>query len=85
MHYLLKTKFGFPDTEVLMLRDDSIGWRDQRLMPTRGNIRAAMQWLMKGAKAGDRLFFHFSGRQFESLYLLTITARVSRMKQGCPL
>lgn len=61
MHYMLKTKFGVPDTEVLMLRDDSLGRRDPRLMPTRGNIVAGMQWLLSGAKAGDRLFFHFSG------------------------
>mmetsp|Transcript_9073 Transcript_9073/g.22825 ORF Transcript_9073/g.22825 Transcript_9073/m.22825 type:complete len:433 (+) Transcript_9073:220-1518(+) len=61
MHYLLKTKFGFPDTEVLMLRDDSVGMRDPRLMPTRANIVAGMDWLMRGAKDGDVLFFHFSG------------------------
>eukprot|EP00192_Tetraselmis_astigmatica_P004385 CAMPEP_0117667254 /NCGR_PEP_ID=MMETSP0804-20121206/10853_1 /TAXON_ID=1074897 /ORGANISM="Tetraselmis astigmatica, Strain CCMP880" /LENGTH=429 /DNA_ID=CAMNT_0005474937 /DNA_START=80 /DNA_END=1369 /DNA_ORIENTATION=- len=61
MHYLLKTKFGYPDTEVLMLRDDDIGRRDHRLMPTRANIVAGMHWLLRGAKAGDRLFFHFSG------------------------
>jgi len=61
MHYMLKTKFHYSDSEVLMLRDDHVGRSDPRLMPTRANIVAGMEWLMRGVKPGDRLFFHFSG------------------------
>ena len=31
------------------------------LMPTRANILKSIDWLVKGAKPGDALFFHFSG------------------------
>lgn len=30
-------------------------------MPTRSNISAALRWLTDGARAGDVLFFHYSG------------------------
>jgi hypothetical protein len=29
--------------------------------PTRANILGAINWLISGAKAGDSLWFHFSG------------------------
>ena len=39
-----------------ILMDDGI-----HTPPTKANIWAAMQWLIKGAQPGDALFFHFSG------------------------
>ncbi|KND00422.1 uncharacterized protein SPPG_04744 [Spizellomyces punctatus DAOM BR117] len=60
MKNFLITKFGFRDTPetMLTLTDDQRNWH---LRPTRQNILQAMQWLVRGSKAGDSLFFHFSG------------------------
>jgi len=41
-----------------MLTDDST---NPRLMPTRGNMLQAMQWLVRDAAPHDSLFFHYSG------------------------
>ncbi|KAJ3160120.1 Ca(2+)-dependent cysteine protease [Geranomyces michiganensis] len=56
----LTSKFAFPDTpsNMLVLTDDNPNWQ---LRPTRNNIIQAMQWLVNGTRAGDSLFFHFSG------------------------
>ncbi|KAI8922442.1 caspase domain-containing protein [Powellomyces hirtus] len=56
----LTTKFGFPDTpqNMIVLTDDN---PNMHFRPLRQNILQAMQWLVAGAKAGDSLFFHFSG------------------------
>lgn len=35
--------------------------KDPSRIPTKQNIRNAMQWLVSGCKAGDSLVFHFSG------------------------
>lgn len=53
---LLTEDFGFSVSDIRQLRDD----HPQR-MPTRKNISAALQWLVKGAAAGDHLLFHYSG------------------------
>ena len=58
MRHCLKTRFGFRDDEILALFD---GQPDPRLWPTRANILAAMRWLVADARAGDSLFFHYSG------------------------
>jgi len=58
MRHCLKTRFGFRDEEILALFD---GQPDPRLWPTRANILAAMRWLVADARAGDSLFFHYSG------------------------
>jgi len=57
---LLITKFGFSDApdKMLILTDDQ---KNQYNIPTRKNIINAMKWLVKDCKAGDSLFFHFSG------------------------
>eukprot|EP00933_Yihiella_yeosuensis_P002470 TRINITY_DN10417_c1_g1_i1.p1 TRINITY_DN10417_c1_g1~~TRINITY_DN10417_c1_g1_i1.p1 ORF type:complete len:1316 (-),score=234.34 TRINITY_DN10417_c1_g1_i1:112-4023(-) len=53
---LLTEDFGYSVADIRQLRDD----HPQR-MPTRKNITAALNWLVKGAKEGDHLFFHYSG------------------------
>jgi len=48
---------GYTDTEcVKVLMDDG-----EHESPTKDNMVSAMKWLVKGAKAGDTLFFHYSG------------------------
>lgn len=58
IQYCLKTKFGFQDQDIVILRDDI---KDINFTPTKQNIIRAIKWLVEGAKAGDSLFFHFSG------------------------
>ena len=58
MRHCLKTRFGYRDEEILALFDAQ---PDPRLWPTRANILAAMRWLVADARAGDSLFFHYSG------------------------
>jgi len=41
--------------------DDSNDPRQARRLPTRANILAAMQWLVRDAHPNDSLFFHYSG------------------------
>jgi len=53
---LFSRKFGFK--EYLLLTDDT---DDENLIPNYDNIIKAMNWLVKDAKAGDSLVFHFSG------------------------
>ena len=45
--------------DIRILRDDGKG--DRRHLPTRRNIMAHIDWLVGDARAGDSLFFHFSG------------------------
>ena len=45
------------DTMRVLKDNASVG----ALMPTRANILKSIDWLVKGAKPGDALFFHFSG------------------------
>lgn len=40
---------------------------DPRRFPTRKNILAAMQWLVKDCQSGDSLVFHFSGHGSQQL------------------
>ncbi|EPQ28367.1 uncharacterized protein PFL1_04194 [Pseudozyma flocculosa PF-1] len=49
---------GYKEDDMVILTDDA---RDPRSMPTRQNIIAAMNWLVRGAKPGDALVFHYSG------------------------
>jgi metacaspase-1 len=56
--HLLKTRFGFTDDGIVVLRDD-----DPRpaFQPTKQNIYNACRWLVGDARPGDSLFFSFSG------------------------
>ncbi|KAG2551514.1 hypothetical protein PVAP13_9KG401800 [Panicum virgatum] len=58
MRNLLCQRFGFPAECIIMLTDDQ---RDPFRLPTKDNIRMAMQWLVQGCSYGDSLVFHFSG------------------------
>ncbi|PPQ70353.1 hypothetical protein CVT26_013787 [Gymnopilus dilepis] len=44
--------------DIILLTDDA---KDHRALPTRANIIAAMQWLVRHARPHDALFFHYSG------------------------
>lgn len=59
MKAFLTTNYGFSEDSdhMLTLTDDQSGANS----PTRDNIIAGMKWLIKDAKAGDSLFFHYSG------------------------
>ncbi|KAJ1306520.1 hypothetical protein OPQ81_007521 [Rhizoctonia solani] len=54
----LTNYFGFQEEKILKLTDDTT---DPHRLPTKENIISAMRWLVKDAKAGDSLFFHYSG------------------------
>lgn len=49
---------GFRAEDMVVLTDQTSNPRGR---PTRANMTAAMHWLVKGAKQGDSLFFHYSG------------------------
>jgi len=52
MSEMLTKQFGFSTKEKRMLTDEAA---------TTANILERLDWLVKDAKAGDSLFFHFSG------------------------
>ncbi|BDA41997.1 Metacaspase-1A [Coccomyxa sp. Obi] len=58
LRYLLKTRFGFQDSNIVMLTDDS---PNPQAWPTRANMMYQMQLLLWNAQPGDSLVFHFSG------------------------
>ncbi|CAE6533403.1 unnamed protein product [Rhizoctonia solani] len=54
----LTHQLGFHKQDIIKLTDDNT---DSDRLPTRANIISAMNWLVKDARPGDSLFFHFSG------------------------
>ncbi|KAI0926150.1 Ca(2+)-dependent cysteine protease [Taiwanofungus camphoratus] len=54
----LCSEYGYQDDDIVMLTDDSM---NPRSIPTKENMLAAMQWLVRGAQPHDSLFFHYSG------------------------
>jgi len=52
MRNILKTYLGFRNEEIRMLTDSRA---------TKANILFRLNWLVRGAKAGDFIVFHFSG------------------------
>ncbi|KAF3956241.1 hypothetical protein CMV_018615 [Castanea mollissima] len=58
MRYLLINKFHFPQESILMLTEEEI---DPYRIPTKYNIRMALNWLVQGCQPGDSLLFHYSG------------------------
>lgn len=59
MYSLLRSQFGFADSEIRILTDDEPYGRDGP--PTRAEILEGFRWLMAGVQPGDCLVFHFSG------------------------
>ncbi|KAG9120315.1 Ca(2+)-dependent cysteine protease [Ceratobasidium sp. 392] len=51
-------QFGYKNEDIVQLTDDT---SNPRQKPTKANIIAAMQWLVKDAQPNDSLFFHYSG------------------------
>lgn len=58
MEYLLKTKFGFQQENILMMTDEV---PDPLRQPTRMNMWQGFRWLMMDLRPGDSLVFHYSG------------------------
>merc|ERR1712107_156470 len=54
---VIKTHFGFPESNIRLLTDDQGGSNK----PTKSNILAGLDWLVRGAKEGDILYFQYSG------------------------
>lgn len=52
MRHILLTYFGFTVKQIRVVTDERA---------TKANIMKRLEWLVKGAKPGDRLVFHFSG------------------------
>ncbi|KAH7098393.1 peptidase C14 [Auriculariales sp. MPI-PUGE-AT-0066] len=53
---LIMKKYGYKRTDITLMMDDGV-----HKAPTRANIISEIKQLVKGAKTGDRFFFHFSG------------------------
>ncbi|KAF8944591.1 Ca(2+)-dependent cysteine protease [Haplosporangium gracile] len=51
-------RFGFHEEDTVTLTDDQA---DPTRIPTKTNILAAMQWLVRDARPNDSFFLHFSG------------------------
>lgn len=66
MKYTLVDGFGYKDDDVRVLVDTP-NLDKNFLRPTRLNIIKHIKWLVQGAKAGDHLFFHFSGHGTQSM------------------
>ncbi|KZP14335.1 hypothetical protein FIBSPDRAFT_921414 [Athelia psychrophila] len=54
----MMNRHGYKAEDIVLLTDDS---EHARQLPTKKNITDAMRWLVRGAKAHDSLFFHYSG------------------------
>jgi hypothetical protein len=52
MRHMLLTYFGFTVKQVRVITDERA---------TKANIMKRLEWLVNGAKSGDRLVFHYSG------------------------
>jgi hypothetical protein len=63
MEYLLKSKFGYTQEQILVQVDDH---PDPMRRPTKANIFLGLQWLTSGMTPGDSLVFHYSGHGGQS-------------------
>lgn len=52
---VLVANMGYNQNNIRMLTDET------STLPTRANIEASISWLVSNCKAGDTLFFHYSG------------------------
>lgn len=55
---VLKAKYGYTDGDIMLLTEDQ---NDEEKMPTKANIQKGFKWMLDGMKAGDQIFFHYSG------------------------
>ncbi|MFS7985702.1 hypothetical protein Hanom_Chr11g01001681 [Helianthus anomalus] len=58
MQQLLVNKLGFPNASILVLTEEE---SDRSRIPTKRNIQAALQWLVRGCQPGDSLMFYYAG------------------------
>ncbi|KAI9057303.1 hypothetical protein FKP32DRAFT_1584268 [Trametes sanguinea] len=58
MVQFLKEYWGYREEDMVVLTDDAT---NPRQIPTKDNMLAAMQWLVRDAQPNDSLFFHYSG------------------------
>ncbi|KAI7741300.1 hypothetical protein M8C21_009367 [Ambrosia artemisiifolia] len=58
MHHLLINKLGFPNASILVLTEEE---SDRSRIPTKRNMQAALQWLVRGCQPGDSLFVYYAG------------------------
>ncbi|KAI7741299.1 hypothetical protein M8C21_009366 [Ambrosia artemisiifolia] len=58
MQQLLINKLGFPSASILVLTEEE---SDRSRIPTKRNIQAALQWLVRGCQPGDSLMFYYAG------------------------
>lgn len=62
VHHLLTTKFGFRNSEFVVLTDEPTGISGVRKgPPTRRTILDSLRWLVGDTRPGDSLWFSFSG------------------------
>ncbi|KAF9085458.1 Ca(2+)-dependent cysteine protease [Mortierella sp. AD031] len=54
----IQRRFGFREEDTVTLTDDQA---DPTRIPTKANILAGMQWLVRDARPNDSFFLHFSG------------------------
>ncbi|KAJ6514328.1 caspase domain-containing protein [Mycena vitilis] len=59
MQKLLVEQYAYREADIVMLLDSPDG--EERTQPTRVNILRAIDDLVRGAKKGDRFFFHYCG------------------------
>ncbi|KAL7157154.1 hypothetical protein ABFS83_02G058700 [Erythranthe nasuta] len=64
MKYFLIQKVGFPSDSILILTEEE---SHPSRIPTKNNIRKALQWLVQGSQSGDSLVFHYSGHGSQTL------------------
>lgn len=57
MHRCLVDRYGFDDSDIVVLIDTD----DSYTQPTGGNVRRAISDFVAGARPGDVLFFHYRG------------------------
>ncbi|GBG47438.1 hypothetical protein CBR_g81026, partial [Chara braunii] len=58
---VLTLSYGFAESDLFVLVDDPCVYKGGALSPTKSNLLAALDWLVKGAREGDILYVHFSG------------------------
>ena len=87
---------NFDITNSIVLVDNTTV--DAHLMPTKSNIISSLKWLVKDARAGDVMFFHYSGHGmkrdgedriislgFEEITASEIFDIVKTLPEGCRL